>query len=73
MGTMTVQAIFEAIDSGLAEVSRRLASGELDRSGRYYSDEELASGAALGLKVEPARPTVPLALRPEKSGTAVSG
>jgi len=35
----------------LAEVSRRLESGELDGSGRYYSDEELAAGAATGGKL----------------------
>jgi len=45
---MTVQEIFDAIDSGLVEVSRRLASGELDGSGRYYTDAELAAGAATG-------------------------
>lgn len=45
---MTVQEIFDAIDSGMEEVSRRLASGELDGSGRYYTDEELAAGAATG-------------------------
>jgi hypothetical protein len=45
---MTVEEIFEAVDSGMAEVSRRLASGELDGSGRYYTDEELAAGAATG-------------------------
>ncbi|MGA7343186.1 MAG: hypothetical protein WBE72_09145 [Terracidiphilus sp.] len=45
---MTVQEIFEAIDRGMVEVSRRLVSGELDGSGRYYTDEELAAGAATG-------------------------
>jgi hypothetical protein len=48
MRTMTVQEIFDAVDNGLAEVSRRLASGELDGSGRFYTDEELAAGAAMG-------------------------
>ena len=46
--TMTVQEIFDAIDNGMAEVSRRLASGELDGSGRYFTDDELAAGAATG-------------------------
>jgi hypothetical protein len=46
IGDMTVQEIFDAVDSGMAEVSRRLESGELDGSGRYYTDEELAAGAA---------------------------
>jgi hypothetical protein len=45
---MTVEEIFEAIDSGLAEVSRRLASGELDQSGRFFTDAELAEQAATG-------------------------
>jgi hypothetical protein len=47
---MTVQEIFEAVDSGMAEVSCRLESGELDGSGRYYTDEELAAVAATGGK-----------------------
>ncbi len=38
----------EAVRRGLAEVDRRLASGELDGSGRFYTDEELAAGAATG-------------------------
>jgi hypothetical protein len=46
IGDMTVQEIFDAVDHGMAEVSRRLESGELDGSGRYYTDEELAAGAA---------------------------
>jgi hypothetical protein len=40
--------MLDAIDHALAEVSRQLASGELDQSGRYYTDEELAAGAATG-------------------------
>jgi hypothetical protein len=43
---MTSRQKLEAVDYALAEVSRRLESGELDGSGRYYSDEELAAGAA---------------------------
>jgi hypothetical protein len=50
---MSVREIFDAIDSGLAEVSPRLASGELDGSGRYYTNEELAAGAATGRKPNP--------------------
>jgi hypothetical protein len=53
IGGMTVQEIFEAIDSGMAEVSRRLESGELDGSGRFYTDEQLAAGAATGRKRQP--------------------
>lgn len=52
---MTSQEIFEAVDSGMAEVSRRLESGELDGSGRYYTDEELAAGAVTGGKPLPAK------------------
>jgi hypothetical protein len=56
IGEMTVQEIFDAVDSGMAEVSRRLESGELDGSGRYYTDAELAAGAATGGKRTPAKP-----------------
>ena len=57
IGEMTSQEIHEAIDIGMAEVSRRLGSGELDGSGRYYSDEELAAGAATGGKLPVAKRT----------------
>jgi hypothetical protein len=43
---MTSRQMLDAVDKALSEVSRRLASGELDQSGRYYSDAELAAGAA---------------------------
>jgi hypothetical protein len=56
IGEMTVQEIFDAIDIGMAEVSRRLESGELDQSGRYYTGEELAAGAATGRMKAPAKP-----------------
>lgn len=56
IGEMTSQEIFEAVDSGMAEVSRLLESGELDGSGRYYTDEELAAGAATGGKIAAAKP-----------------
>ncbi|MGD0735815.1 MAG: hypothetical protein ABR976_11740 [Terracidiphilus sp.] len=55
IGEMTSQEIFEAVDSGMAEVSRLLESGELDGSGRYYTDEELAAGAATGGKIAAAK------------------
>ena len=48
---MTSRQELTAVDRALAEVSRRLESGELDGSGRYYSDEELAAGAATGGKL----------------------
>jgi hypothetical protein len=50
---MTSEEIFEAVHRGMAEVSRRLESGELDGSGRYFTDEELAAGAATGGKPAP--------------------
>lgn len=56
MKSMTSKDIHEAIRQSLAEISRRLASGELDGSGRYYTDAELAAGAATGEKQTPANP-----------------
>lgn len=38
---LTSRQMLTAIDQALAEVSRRLSLGELDQSGRYYSDAEL--------------------------------
>jgi hypothetical protein len=54
MSEMTVEEVFEALDSGVAEVSCRLEFGELVGSGRSYTDEELASGAATGGDMKPA-------------------
>ena len=54
IGLMTVQEIFDAVDSRMSEVFRRLASGEFDGSGRFYTDEELKAGAATGGKLLPA-------------------
>lgn len=45
---MNSREILNSIDQALDEVQRRLASGELDGSGRFYTDEELAAGAATG-------------------------
>lgn len=45
---MTSEERHEAVHQALAEVDRRLASGELDGSGRFYTDAELAAGAATG-------------------------
>jgi hypothetical protein len=53
---MTSDELHEAIHRALDEVSRRLDSGELDGSGRYYTDEELAAGAATGEQRTPAKP-----------------
>jgi hypothetical protein len=52
---LTSDELHDAIDQALAEVSRRLESGELDGSGRYYTDEELAAGAATGGKSAPSK------------------
>jgi len=41
MQSMTSREIHNAIVDALGEVSRALASGQLDRSGRYYSDSDL--------------------------------
>lgn len=45
---MSSDELHDAIHRALAEVDRRLASGELDGSGRFFTDEELAAGAATG-------------------------
>jgi hypothetical protein len=45
---MTSEEIHEAVNEGLGEVARRLESGEIDGSGRYYTDEELASWRTTG-------------------------
>jgi signal transduction histidine kinase len=55
MKNLTSRELHDAIGRALAEVSRRLAAGALDQSGRYYTDEELAAGAATGMKVKPKR------------------
>lgn len=48
MKRLSSDELHEAIHRALEEVDRRLATGELDRSGRFYTDEELAAGAATG-------------------------
>jgi hypothetical protein len=50
---LTTQEIFKAIDEGMAEIASKLASGELDGSGRYWTDEELSSGVAKEGKLDP--------------------
>jgi hypothetical protein len=55
MKRMTSAEIHQAIRAAMAEVSRRLAAGELDRSGRFYSDSEWQDKlASLGSKCGPA-------------------
>lgn len=41
MRAMTSEQIHRAIGAAIREVAHGLASGDLDRSGRYYSDSEL--------------------------------
>ena len=53
---MTSRELHDAVHDALEEVSLRLESGELDGSGRYYTDEELAAGAATGGKLADAKP-----------------
>ena len=70
---MTSRQMLVVFDRALAEVSRRLASGELDQSGRYYTDEELAAGAATGMKAGPKRRIGSHIARPSKRRSADSG
>lgn len=53
MMKMTSRQLLNSLDQALEEVSRRLASGELDCSGRFYTDAELAAGAATGKLPKP--------------------
>lgn len=53
---MTSRQLLDSVHRVLEEVDRRLESGELDGSGRFYTDEELASGAASGRKREAHKP-----------------
>jgi hypothetical protein len=55
MKNLNSDQLHDAIDQALAEVSRRLESGELDGSGRFWTDEELAAGAATRGEVKPAK------------------
>jgi hypothetical protein len=52
---MSSEEWHEAVRRGLVELDRQLASGELDGSGRFYTDEELAAGAATGRIEKPAK------------------
>jgi hypothetical protein len=58
MKQMTSNEFHEAVHKALAEVDRKLASGELDQSGRFYTDEQLRAGAATGgLPKTPRKPS----------------
>ena len=56
MKDLRSRELHDAIGNALNEVSRRLESGELDGSGRYYTDEEIAAGTATGRSLKPAAP-----------------
>ena len=43
----------DRFDQALTAVRREAASGELDGSGRFYTDEELVAGAATGHPKKP--------------------
>ena len=55
MKRMTSQQMFDAVHRALDEVDRQLAFGELDGSGRFYIDEELATGRATRGAARPAK------------------
>lgn len=54
MNNMTVHEIFDAIDSGMKQIAQKLETGELDGAGRFWTEEELASGAASDARLTPA-------------------
>jgi len=58
---MTPEERSRAIEKVLDTIPARLASGELNGAGRFYSDAELAAGAATGK---------PAAAKPEKASAA---
>lgn len=59
---MTSRQLLDAVDESLAESARRLEAGELDGSGRFFTDEELAAGAAMGaVKKATKSPQAPVA------------
>ncbi|HVZ83114.1 MAG TPA: hypothetical protein VG893_05515 [Terracidiphilus sp.] len=55
MRAMTSSEIHDAIHQALEEVDRRLASGEIDGSGRFYAKEELVAGVGTGTPSRPAK------------------
>jgi hypothetical protein len=55
MKEMTSREMLDSVAKAMAEVDRRLGSGELDGSGRFFTDEELAAGAATGRIEKPAK------------------
>jgi hypothetical protein len=53
---MTPEERSRAIEKVLDTIPARLASGELNGAGRFYTDEELAAGAATGVERSAAKP-----------------
>jgi len=53
MRALTSEQIHQAMRDALAYVDRQLAVGTLDQPGRFYTDEELAAGAATGAHRKP--------------------
>lgn len=44
--SLSSEQLHDAIHKALDEVDKRLANGELDGSGRYFTDKELRDGTA---------------------------
>ena len=61
MRKLTSSEWHESVQKALAEIPRKLASGELDGSGRFYTDEQLRAGAATGRN-----PKKPHSKKPQK-------
>jgi hypothetical protein len=57
MENTTGQEILDAIDGGMREVAPKLESGEIDGSGRFWTDDELARGAATSGRLPSAPPS----------------
>lgn len=57
MRAMTSGELHDAIHKALEEVDRKLASGELDQSGRFYTGEELAADVVTGELRKPVKKT----------------
>ena len=53
MSNSRQQEIYEAFDRALKEVARRYDAGELDMSGRYWTDEELKAMAEAQPRKDP--------------------
>jgi len=52
MERMTSTELHDSLRKGLDELSRKLANGNIDGAGRFWTDEELERGAATSGSVE---------------------